>query len=58
MLRERVIQELSIIREKRIAEDIEDAEAKEEIMAILTKFCEDIGFIDISGAVIEAWQDW
>jgi hypothetical protein len=58
MLREQVIAKLSIIREKRIAEEIEDEQAKEEIMGILVEFCEDLGFIDVSGAVIEAWQEW
>jgi|TARA_Y100000310_G_scaffold29039_1_gene27613 hypothetical protein len=58
MLRERVIQELADIREKRIAEIVDDEQAKELVMTIVQKFCEDLGFSDVSMAIIEAWQNW
>jgi hypothetical protein len=58
MLRERVIQELTDIREKRIAEIVDDEQAKELVMTIVQKFCEDLGFSDVSMAIIEAWQNW
>ena len=58
MFRERVILELSDIREKRIAELIDDDQAREAVIMVLQKFLEDIGFPDISVAIIEAWQDW
>jgi hypothetical protein len=58
MLRERVIQELADIREKRITEIVDDEQAKELVMTIVQKFCEDLGFSDVSMAIIEAWQNW
>tara|TARA_Y100000294_G_C8379722_1_gene266199 strand:+ start:148 stop:324 length:177 start_codon:yes stop_codon:yes gene_type:complete len=58
MLRERVIQELADIREKRIAEIVDDEQARELVMTIVQKFCEDLGFSDVSMAIIEAWQNW
>tara|TARA_Y100001963_G_C6556916_1_gene342470 strand:+ start:119 stop:295 length:177 start_codon:yes stop_codon:yes gene_type:complete len=58
MLRERAIMELSEIREKRIAEMVDDEEAKQEIIIIVNKFLEDLGFPDVAMSVVEAWQEW
>ena len=58
MLREWVIMELSEIREKRIAEMLDDDQAKEEIILIIQKFLEDLGFPDVSVSLIEAWTNW
>ena len=58
MYRERVILELSDIREKRIAEEMDDEQARDAVIMVLQKFLEDIGFPDISVAIIEAWSEW
>ena len=50
--------ELSEIREKRIAEMLDDEQAKEEIILIIQKFLEDLGFPDVSVSLIEAWTNW
>jgi len=58
MLRERAIMELSEIREKRIAEMVDDEQAKEEIILVVQKLLEDLGFPDVSAVINEAWQNW
>lgn len=50
--------ELSEIREKRIAEMVDDEQAKEEIILVVQKLLEDLGFPDVSAVINEAWQNW
>jgi len=58
MIRERVILELESIRDLRNNNEIDEEQARESVCMIMQKFCDDIGFPDISMAIVEAWQSW
>ena len=58
MLRERAIQELVAIKDMHDKEEYSDEQSKEAVIMVVQKFCEDLGFSDVSIAIVEAWQGW